>query len=146
MDRDGSFDKYRFGRHAKPFLEAHMTVPSSFRQEHPEKEDRIFDCVYEDLFSRPIEVVKEIYRRFDLEYNDVFEERMTRYLENNRQGKYGRHKYTLEEYGFDAESLYQEYRGYMDRFGYGAVESHERPRSFDFGLAPPSIPSGGADT
>jgi hypothetical protein len=56
MDRDGSFDKYRFGRYAKPLLEAHMTVPLSF--------------------------------------------------------------------------------------GYGVVESHERPRSFDFGLAPPSIPSG----
>lgn len=142
MDQDGSFDKHRFGRHVKPLLEAHMTVPLDFREEHPEKEDRIFDCVYEDLFSRPIDVVKRIYRRFDLEYSDVFEERMTRYLENNKQGKYGRHKYTLEEYDFDAESLYQEYRGYMDRFGYGVVEGQERPTSFDFGLGPTPTPSG----
>ena len=39
------------------------------------------------------------------------------YLENNKQGKYGRHKYSLEEYGFNAESLYEEYKDYMDLYG-----------------------------
>ena len=138
MDQDGYFDKHRFGRWAKPFFEASMTVPFEYRKQHPEMEDRIFDCVYEDLFSRPIDVVKRIYRRFDLEYSEVFEERMTRYLENNRQGKYGRHKYSLEEYNFDGETLYQEYKEYMDHFGFGLVRELKRPMSFDFGLEPPN--------
>lgn len=54
------------------------------------------------------------------------------YLENNKQGKYGRHKYSLEEYGFDAESLYKEFRGYMDHYGFGIPDKKERPSSFDF--------------
>ena len=54
------------------------------------------------------------------------------YLENNKQGKYGRHKYSLEEYGFNADSLYEEYREYMDHYGFGIPDKTERPASFNF--------------
>ncbi len=44
---------------------------------------------------------------------------MKTYLQNNKQGKYGRHKYSLEEYGFSGESIYQEYKEYMAHYGFG---------------------------
>ena len=65
--------------------------------------------------------------------NKMFQ-KMKVYLENNKQGKYGRHKYSLEEYGFKAENVYQEYRDYMEHYGFGIPEKSERPVSFDFGL------------
>jgi len=95
--------------------------------------------MYEDLFSNPIAMVEQIYRKFDLEYTEEFEERMKVYLENNRQGKYGRHKYSLEEYGFEAESVYQEYEDYMKHYGFGIPDKIERPVSFDFGLGTSQI-------
>jgi len=127
FDQDGSFDKHRFGKLQKIFIDKCLMVPSHYRKEHAEREEQIFDCIYAELFSDPIAMVKKVYAKFSLEYTDEFEERMKVYLENNKQGKYGRHKYSLKEYGFKAESVYEEYRDYMGYYGYGIPDRVERP-------------------
>ncbi|NQU06565.1 MAG: sulfotransferase [Calditrichaeota bacterium] len=134
FDQDGSFDKHRFGQFIQEVTKSVLMVPFNYRKEHPEKEEQIFDCMYEELFSDPIAMVKRIYQKFDLEYTEEFEERIRAYLENNKQGKYGQHKYSLEEYGFNAERLYQENKNYMEHYGFGIPDKIERPVSFDFGL------------
>lgn len=134
FDQNGSFDKHRFGQFQKVFIEKCLRVPLNYRKEHPEKEEQIFDCLYEELFSNPIAMVKAIYQKFGLEYTEEFEERMKVYLENNKQGKYGRHRYSLEEYGFKDESIYQEFRDYMEQYDFGIPDKIERPASFDFSL------------
>ena len=134
FDQDGSFDKHRFGQFQKVFIEKCLMVPFKYRKDHPEKEKQIFDCIYEEFFADPIKMVKRIYEKFGLEYTEEFEKRMKVYLENNEQGKYGRHKYSLEEYGFDRERLYQEYKEYMEHYGFNISERIERPVSFDFAL------------
>ncbi|MCP4258720.1 MAG: sulfotransferase [Planctomycetes bacterium] len=134
FDQNGTFDKHRFGQFHQEYIEKCLMVPLNYRKEHPEKEEQIFDCMYEELFSDPIAMVKRIYRKFDLEYTKEFEERMRIYLENNKQGKYGRHKYSLNEYGFKGENIYQEYRDYMEQYDFGIPDKIERPISFDFSL------------
>ncbi len=134
FDKDGSFDKHSFGQFIKTVNEGCLMIPLSYRKENPEREDQIFDCLYEDLFSDPMAMVKRIYERFSLEYTEEFEDRMKVYLANNKQGKYGRHKYSLEEYGFDGESLYQEYKDYMEHYGFDIPSRKVRPASFDFSL------------
>ena len=134
FDQNGSFDKHRFGQFQKAFIEKSLMVPLNYRKEHPDKEEQIFDCMYEELFLNPIAMVKTIYQKFDLEYTEEFEERMKVYLENNKQGKYGRHKYSLEEYGFKGESVYQEFKEYMERYDFGIPDKIVRPASFDFSL------------
>lgn len=134
FDQDGSFDKHRFGEFQQEFMEKYLLVPFKYRKEHPEKEDQIFDCMYDDLFSDPIATVKKIYRKFGLVYTNEFEERMKIYLQNNKQGKYGRHNYSLEEYGFNGDSIYQDYKEYMDHYGFGIPDKLERPPSFDYAL------------
>jgi hypothetical protein len=132
FDQDGAFDKYRFGQLIKLVQDKYLRVPFEFRREHPEYEERIFDCIYEEFFADPISVVKKMYKKFNLLYTEEFEEGMRKYLINNQQGKFGRHTYTLEEYGFEAEHLYQEYIEYMDHFGFGIPDKMERPASFKF--------------
>jgi len=132
FDREGSFDKYQFARLIQMITEKCIMVPLHYRQKHPGNEDRIFDCMYDEFFSDPIAMVKSIYQKLELEYTMEFEDRMIIYLKNNKQGKYGRHKYSLEEYGFDAGSLYEEFREYMDQYGFGIPDIIERPASFDF--------------
>ncbi len=109
-------------------------VPFRYRNEHSEREGQIIDCIYDELFSDPIAMVRKIYEKFSLEYTDEFEQRMKVYLKNNKQGKYGRHKYSLEEYGFNGKSVYQEYRDYMEHYGFEIPDKIERPVSFDFSL------------
>ena len=110
-------------------------VPFCYRKEHSEKEGQIFDCIYAELFSDPIAMVRKIYEKFSLEYTDEFEQRMKVYLENNKQGKYGRHKYSLEEYGFKADSVFEEYKEYMGYYGYEILDRVERPVALGEGPA-----------
>jgi hypothetical protein len=129
FDQDGSFDKHRFAQLLQKSVETCMTVPFYYRKENSEREGQIFDCFYAELFSDPIAMVKRIYEKFGLIYTEEFEQRIKVYLKNNKQGKYGRHKYSLEEYGFTAEGVYREYQDYMDHYGYGILDKMERPAS-----------------
>jgi hypothetical protein len=132
FDRDGVFDKHQFGQIIKIIHEKYLQTPLTYCITHPEKDDKIFDCMYDVFFKDPVSMVKKIYQKFDLEYTEEFEERMIVYLENNKQGKYGRHKYSLEEYGFNAENLYNEYQEYMDYYDFSIPDKIERPNSYDF--------------
>ncbi|GEM_PF-2021684 len=134
FDRDGAFDKQAFGAYNVPYVKGCIMEPLKYRKKHPEKENQFFDCMYDDFFSDPIGMVKKIYNHFDLEYTEELEKRMRAYLENNKQGKYGRHTYSLEEYGFDGQALFEEFKEYMEHYDYGIPEKIERKASFDFGL------------
>jgi hypothetical protein len=135
FDKDGSFDKHRFAQLQRIAAENFFIVPFQYRKNNPEKEAQIFDCFYAELFSDPVTIVKKIYEKFNLEYTEEFEQRMKGYLENNKQGKYGRHKYSLEEYGLVAESLYQEFKEYMDHYDYGIPDKMVRPVALGSGTA-----------
>jgi len=135
FDKDGTFDKHQFAKLVKMFIEKFAMVPFYFRKEHSERDGQIFDCLYAELFSDPIATVKKIYNKFSLEYTEEFEQRMKVYLDNNKQGQYGRHKYSLKEYGFKAQSVYQEYRKYMEHYGFGIPDKMERPVALGNGTA-----------
>jgi hypothetical protein len=134
FDQNGSFDKHRFGRFQKRFVEQCLTVPLNYRREHPELADQLFDCMYDELFADPIAMVERIYDTFGLQYTSEFETRMRVYLKNNQQGKYGRHSYSLAEYGFRQESVYDDFVDYMEQYGFDLPGHITRPRSFSFGL------------
>jgi hypothetical protein len=135
FDQDGSFDKHRFAQLQQILVEKCLMVPFQYRKETPETEKQIFDCLYAELFSDPIAMVKRVYEKFDLDYTKEFEQRMHVYLKNNKQGKYGRHKYSLEEYGFTAENVYRKYQDYMEHYGFEIPDKMERPVAFGAGAA-----------
>ncbi len=126
FDVDGSFDKIRHGRLLFEELKCLFERPLAYREAHPERESQIVDCLYTELFADPIAMVKGIYAKFDLEYTQEFEDNMRAYLETNKQGKYGRHKYSNSEYGLDPELLQEELRAYYSKYGYGL---HDPTRS-----------------
>ncbi|MBV9182506.1 MAG: sulfotransferase [Acidobacteria bacterium] len=116
--RDRCFDKHRFAKLASMLFTPCFAVPFQFRRANPDKTQQIFDCMYDELFADPIGMVKRIYRFFDLDVTPGFEQRMHRYLHNNRQGKYGRHAYSLAEYAIDPEAFLENHRDYMSHYGF----------------------------
>lgn len=118
FDRDGTFDKHRFAQFTETIMDACINGPFAYRKANPGKERQIFDCLYDELFADPVAMVKRIYSYFDLEVTPVFEQRMKTYLANNQQGKYGRHRYSLEEYGIDAGRYFETHRDYMTTYGF----------------------------
>jgi hypothetical protein len=116
--RDGFFDKHGFAKIVSEILKPNLSVPLQYRRDNPDRSRRIFDCMYDELFADPVAMVKRIYSWFDLEVTPTFEQRMRTYLVNNRQGKYGRHSYSLQEYGLDPQGLLESNYEYMQRYGF----------------------------
>jgi hypothetical protein len=66
---------------------------------------------YVDLVADPIGTVRRIYEHYGCDYSDEFENHMKQWLADNRQHKHGAHRYSLEEYGLDAETVRSDFPG-----------------------------------
>ena len=124
FDMDGSFDKLTFGRLLQKALGVFWNTPMEWRDKHPQKESQIADIFYRDLKNDPIGMVRTLYEKFAMVYTPKFEDSMKIYLENNRQGKHGRHKYTNKEYGVDLNQLFNENTAYFKKYGYEPEPRH----------------------
>jgi hypothetical protein len=78
---------------------------------------RVLDVHYRDLLRDPIGTVRRIYAHFDLPLPPEAEAHMRQCLLENPQGSSGRHEYSLEQFGLDADTERQRYHSYCKRFG-----------------------------
>jgi len=77
---------------------------------------RYFDLQYSDLLADPMGVARRIYQHFDLPLTGIAERRMRAFLARSPKDKYGAHEYSLGEFGLDAATERERYRGYHERF------------------------------
>lgn len=73
------------------------------RARHPEA--AFHDVDYGDLLARPLEVIAGIYAFDGLDLTPEVEARMQAYLDANEQGKFGRHTYSLDEFGLTEDEV-----------------------------------------
>ena len=85
-----------------------------FRRAHPHVP--VFDVLYDDLVTKPIETVRRLYEHFGLAWTKEFEQAMLMWLRDNPQGKQGRNTYTLEEFGLTPDKIEQKYEDYNRMF------------------------------
>jgi hypothetical protein len=78
---------------------------------------KFHDVLYHDLLADPIGTIEQLYRAFGLELSHEAAQGMKRYLKENPQNKYGKHNYTLEEFGLDEQKIKEKYGPYCERFG-----------------------------
>jgi Sulfotransferase family len=78
---------------------------------------QFLDIHYTELISDPIAAARRVYEHHDYPYSDAFESNMRQWLADNQQHKHGVHRYTLEEYGLDAETVTRDFRAYGEQFG-----------------------------
>jgi hypothetical protein len=79
--------------------------------------ERFVDVWYAQLLHNPLEVVRRIYRQFDLPLTAEAEAQMRRYLGRNLKDHYGPHVYSLAQFGLDHEVEHERYRAYSQRWG-----------------------------
>jgi hypothetical protein len=79
-------------------------------------ESRFCDVDYRRLVREPLEVVRDIYRHCGLTLSAQAESRMAGWLAQHPQGKHGRHRYSLEEYGLDEPMVERAFGHYLGRF------------------------------
>jgi len=78
--------------------------------------ERFIDVHYRDLVRDPIAIGRRVYEHFGLPLSSAVEARWQRFLNDNPQGKHGRHRYDLGRFGLRADAERERYRAYRERF------------------------------
>jgi hypothetical protein len=78
--------------------------------------DSIYDMQYADVMRDPIGEVKKVYKHFNEPVTAAAETAMNAFMQNNPQGKHGKHTYQLEDYGLTKEQIRSHYKDYVERF------------------------------
>ena len=86
------------------------------RRKDPEVDRRFIDVNFLDLERDPIGQVRRIYDRFGMTLDKSSEDAMRKFTAVNRKGKYGKHKYTLEDSGLTEREVLDRFRSYSDSY------------------------------
>lgn len=80
-------------------------------------DSRFLDIDYRAIVSSPIGTVKKIYAWVDRELTPAAEQAMRDFLAANPKDKHGAHRYSLQQFGLDADEQADRFAGYRARFG-----------------------------
>jgi hypothetical protein len=79
-------------------------------------DEQFLDVHYPDLLRDPLAVVRNIYAWEGTELTPVAEVAMRAYLADNAQGKFGRHAYSLDEFGLRPDAVRERFAVYTARY------------------------------
>lgn len=79
-------------------------------------EDSMADVHYAELISDPIATMRTLYAALGDEFTIEAEAAMQAWLEENPQGKFGKHEYKLDQYGLSVEQLAPKFERYLSRY------------------------------
>lgn len=74
------------------------------------------DLPYEQLTSDPVGAVRTVYDRFGMELTADAEASFARHAEVHRQGRHGRHQYSLDDFGLSAGEIEERFADYRSRY------------------------------
>lgn len=74
------------------------------------------DVHFRQLMADPVDTIERAYKQIGRPLVDDHRKAIARYLDDKPRGKFGTHRYTAEEWGFDPAELRQELSGYLTGF------------------------------
>jgi len=93
-----------------------MQSAVDYRRNHQDDDGRYCDVAFKNFMGDPDGTLKHIYAHCGLEYSDAARDAMLSYIENRPREKYGKHSYTLEQFGLSAEKVAAQFADYSSRF------------------------------
>lgn len=110
-------DPHLVGRQQMELWEQNLRRALRARDALEHRSGQFFDVRFEEVTRDPVALIARIYAHFGLVFSDRARERMERYLQSHPRGEHGEHRYSLEDFGLDAERDGPRFRDYCDRFG-----------------------------
>jgi Sulfotransferase family len=110
----GNYDKLELGRNTMKQVKAH--VDRAMRARARIGDHRFYDLHYANLMRDPVGEMRKIYKWAGDSLSPAVEERMNQWLKARPQDRFGKHKYTLEEYGLSREKLEPIFADYLAKF------------------------------
>jgi hypothetical protein len=84
-----------------------------------ERAEQFHEVDYRAFVTGPMDIVRAIYARFDLDLDPGAAAAMERWVAENPQGKHGEHRYTPEQFGLTADDIREQFAGYIERCALG---------------------------
>ena len=78
--------------------------------------DKFIDIQYDEFIADPIKILKDIYLRTGRPMDQNLVDQLTLVDKKNTKGKYGAHKYSLNDFGISQETISSQYIGYVEYF------------------------------
>ncbi len=94
-----------------------MMIALAKRREAGELPDRIVDSHFSDLMADPVAAVEKLYGQMERPFLGEHADAIRRYVASKPKGKFGKHKYSPEDWGFDPATLRERTRPYTDYYG-----------------------------
>jgi len=94
-----------------------MMIVLANRRTAGELPDQIVDLHFKDLVADPAAAVEKLYGQMDRPFLGEHADAIRRYIEAKPKGKFGKHQYSPEEWGFDPEKLRAKMLPYTDHYG-----------------------------
>jgi hypothetical protein len=113
-------DLPRFGRNLYDYYVEFVAKGMQFRRDLAA--GQCIDIQYRDLLRDPIAEVQRIQHFFGYDFSEPARERMSEYLRDNPQHKFGVFQYDLESFGFDEESIRHDFQAYCETYGVPAED------------------------
>ncbi len=79
--------------------------------------ERFFDLSYDELVKNPLDAVRRVYTHFALPFPQALEDRVEVYLRENPSNRFGKHRYSLAEFGLTLDGEDVHLAAYRERFG-----------------------------
>jgi hypothetical protein len=87
------------------------------RRKAGELPDRIVDSHFSDLMADHVGAVEKLYGKMGRPFLGEHADAIRRYVAEKPKGKFGKHKYSPEEWGFDRAKLREKMLPYTDHYG-----------------------------
>ena len=78
--------------------------------------DKFIDIQYNQFITDPIKILKDIYVRIGRPMDQKLEDKLALVDKKNSKGKYGAHKYSLNDFGISQETISSHYIEYLEYF------------------------------
>jgi len=110
-------DPHFVGRQQTELWAGHLARALRARERTRDRAEQFFDVQFEDVAKDPIAVIERIYGHFAIPFHDATRQKMEAYVAANPRGRYGAHRYSLEDFGLDRATLRPQFSDYCERFG-----------------------------
>ena len=104
---------YEVGRH---WLRKNKRLVDNCRDYKRDHQDQFIDVAYKDIVSNPINVVREIYLNLGIQWTDQHEQKALKFCQSHKKNKYGKHVYSLGDYGLNDEIIEATFGTYLDEY------------------------------
>jgi hypothetical protein len=86
------------------------------RRKKGEVSERIVDSHFKELMADPAAAVEKLYAQMGRPFLGEHADAIRQYIADKPKGKFGKHKYSPEQWGFDAKEIRETTRPYTDYY------------------------------